>query len=322
MNVARSKASTIVGAPELSVVIPCRNEEANAEAIAKAVIHELEPLAISFEIIFIDNESDDRTVPIIRQMCADDSRIKLIVNTRNFGQLRSPTHGIFAARGRAVVGMCADFQDPPELLPKFIERWRAGIDIVLGVRENEHSGMILRVTRSISYTLAARFGDHPIIPNATGFGLYSRRVVDTIKAMNEPEPFFRGMLVETGFPLETIPYKRPPRANGKSNNNFFALLDFAVAGLTGSSKGLLRIPIYVGVLGAVFTVVMLIGGISAFFLGRPIAGWFIAMVIQAQFAMLFGFLGLLGDHIRMISDRTRNTPLVIEKERVNFPEGE
>ncbi|PVX30152.1 glycosyltransferase family 2 protein [Sphingomonas pokkalii] len=305
--------------PDLSVVIPCRNEEANAEAIGAAVIAQLEPLDITFDIIFIDNESTDATVSIIRAMCARDHRIKLIVNTRNFGQMRSPTHGIFEATGRAVVGMCADFQDPPELLPRFVERWRAGIDIVLGVRENERSGAILRATRSLSYALAARFGDHPIIPNATGFGLYSRRVVDTIKAIHEPEPFFRGMLVETGYPLETIPYARPPRARGKSNNNFMALLDFAVAGLTGSSKGLLRVPIYIGVLGGIFTMLMFLGGIAAFFLGRPIAGWFIAMVIQAQFAMLFGFLGLLGDHVRMISDRTRKTPLVIEKERINFP---
>lgn len=305
--------------PDLSVVIPCRNEEDNAEAIAAAVIAELEPLGVSFDIMFIDNESQDRTVEIIRGMCSRDARIKLIVNTRNFGQMRSPTHGIFAARGRAVVGMCADFQDPPTLLPRFVERWRAGTPIVLGVREAEESGFILSLTRRLSYLLAKSFGDYPIIPNATGFGLYDRKVVDAIKAMNEPEPFFRGMLVETGFLLETITYSRPQRARGKSNNNFFALLDFAVAGLTASSKRLLRVPLYIGVLGAFVTLLMGIGGVLAFFLDRPIAGWLIAMVIQAQFAMLFGFLGLMGDHIRLISDRTRKTPLVIERERVNFP---
>lgn len=305
--------------PDVSVVIPCRNEEGNAEAIASAVIAELEPLGIAFDIIFIDNESTDRTVEIIRSMCARDPRIRLIVNTRNFGQMRSPTHGIFVATGRAVIGMCADFQDPPALLPRFIERWRAGVDIILGVRESEKSGLILDTTRKLSYSLARSFGDHAIIPNATGFGLYDRKVVDAIRAMNEPEPFFRGMLVETGFPLETITYKRPQRTRGKSNNNFFALLDFAVGGLTASSKRLLRVPLYLGVLGAIATLVMAIGGVVAFFLDRPIAGWFIAMVLQAQFALLFGFLGLMGDHIRLISERTRRTPLVLERERVNFP---
>lgn len=307
--------------PDISVVIPCRNEEANAEAIAAAVIAELEPLDLRFDIIFIDNESADRTVEIVRAMCTRDPRIRLIVNTRNFGQMRSPTHGIFVARGRAVIGMCADFQDPPALLPRFVDRWRAGVSIVLGVRETERSGVILGATRKLSYMLARHFGDHAIIPDATGFGLYDRKVVDAIRAMNEPEPFFRGMLVETGFPLETIQYARPPRARGKSNNNFFALLDFAVAGLTASSKKLLRVPLYVGVLGAVATLVMLAGGILAFVLDRPIAGWFIAMVIQAQFALLFGFIGLMGDHVRLISERTRKTPLVIERERTNFPPG-
>jgi len=163
--------------------------------------------------------------------------------------------------------------------------------------------------------------DHAIIPNATGFGLYDRKVVDAISALNEPEPFFRGMLVETGFPLQTITYHRPQRERGKSNNNFLALLDFAVGGLTASSKRLLRVPLYIGVFGAIATLVMLIGGIAAFFLDRPIAGWFIAMVLQAQFALLFGFVGLMGDHIRLISERTRKTPLVLERERVNFPVG-
>jgi glycosyltransferase involved in cell wall biosynthesis len=305
--------------PDVSVVIPCRNEEGNAEAIAAAVIAELEPTGVSFDIIFIDNESTDRTVEIIRAMCLRDPRIRLIVNTRNFGQMRSPTHGIFVARGRAVIGMCADFQDPPALLPRFIERWREGVDIVLGVRETEKSGVILGAIRGLSYTMARNFGDHAIIPNATGFGLYDRRVVEAIKSMNEPEPFFRGMLVETGYSLETITYARPLRVRGKSNNNFLALLDFAVAGLTASSKRLLRVPLYIGVFGALATVIMGLCGVAAFFLGRPIAGWFIAMVLQAQFAMLFGFLGLMGDHIRLISERTRRTPLVLERERVNFP---
>ena len=305
---------------EISVVIPCRNEEANAKAIARAIIAELEPLCISFDIIFIDNQSSDKTVEVIRQMCAEDQRVRLIVNTRNFGQMRSPTHGIFAAKGRAVIGMCADFQDPPSLIPQFIERWRAGADIVLALRQSERSGVILGLMRRLSYALAMRFGDHAIIPNATGFGLYDSKVIDTLRALNEPEPFFRGMLVETGYSLETICYVRPLRAHGKSNNNFFALLDFAVGGLTASSKRLLRVPLYIGVLGGVAMLLMAIGGMLAFLTDRPIAGWFIAMVIQAQFALMFGFMGMMGDHIRLISERTRRTPLVIERERVNFPD--
>ena len=304
--------------PDVSVVIPCRNEEANAKSIAVAVVAELEPLGHTFEIVFIDNSSTDRTVEIIREMCAQDSRIRLIVNTRNFGQLRSPTHAIFAATGEAVIGMCADFQDPPNLIPQFIAQWKAGADIVLGIREEEKSGMVLGAARRISYALAHKFGDYPIIPNATGFGLYDRRVVDTLKALDEPEPFFRGMLVETGYHIETILYPRPPRHGGKTNNNFFTLLDFAISGLTASSKRLLRVPLYFCVLGLLITAMMLLGAVLAYAFGREISPWLIGAVIQAQFSLLFGFLGLMGEHIRLISDRTRKTPLVIEKERINF----
>lgn len=305
---------------DVSVVIPCYNEEMNAGPIAQAVIEQLEPLGLSFDIIFIDNNSTDNTVAIIKAMCQRDPRIRLIANTRNFGQMRSPTHGIYAARGRAVIGMCADFQDSPELLPHFVRRWQDGVDIVLGVRETEDSGIMLTAIRALSYWLAKNFGDFQTIPNATGFGLYSRRVVDAIKALNEPEPFYRGLLVETGFPLETINYVRPARVRGKSKNNFFTLLDFAIAGLTGSSKRLLRAPLYLSVLGALVSLLMLVGAGIAFFTGRPIAGWLIGMVLQAQFALIFGFMGLMGDHIRQISERTRGTPLVLERERVNFPD--
>ena len=306
--------------PDISVVIPCYNEEENAAAICAAAIAQLEPLGVSFEIIFIDNDSRDRTVEIVRAICACDPRVRLIVNTRNFGQMRSPTHAIYQTSGRAVIGLCADFQDPPEMIPQFIERWRAGVDIVLGVRAAEAKvGIIHRRLRAVSYWLANKFGDYPVISNATGFGLYDARVVDATRQLAEPEPFFRGMLVETGFRVETIPYVRPPRAGGESKNDFFALLEFAISSLAGASKRLLRVPMYIGAVAGLMTLLMLIGGIVAFFLGRPIAGWFIAAVIQAQFALLFGFLGLLGDNVRIISERTRRTPLVIERERINFP---
>ena len=306
---------------DLSVVIPCYNEEANAAPICAAVIATLEPLELTFEILFIDNASTDATVDIIKQICARDPRVRLIVNTRNYGQMRSPTHAVYQASGRAVIGMCADFQDPPELLPQFIARWQAGADIVLALRRGEaKNGPVLRIVRAVSYWLARNFSDYPILPDATGFGLYDARVVQAVSRLSEPEPFFRGMLIETGYRLETIPFVRPARAAGKSKNNFAALLDFAMSTLAGSSKRLLRLPIYIGVFGALMTLITLIGGIVAFFLGKPIAGWFIASVVQAELALLFGFLGLLGDNVRIISERTRGTPLVLERERINFPE--
>lgn len=305
-------------APDFSIVIPCRNEEANAAAMAEAILQQMQIVGGSFELIFIDNCSSDRTVEIIRGLCAQDSRIKLIVNTRDFGQMCSPTHGIFQARGRAIINLCADFQDPPEMIPQFVEQWRKGAYIVLGVRETERSGAMLTAFRKLSYSLQRRFGDYPIIPNATGFGLYDARVVRSIKRLNEPEPFFRGMLVETGFPIVTIPFKRPERAGGQSNNNFFKLLDFALNGLAGSSKGLLRAPLYVAFLSGVLTMFGLLGALVAAFAGWSIQLWLLASAIQGQFTLLFLFLGLIGVQVRQISDRTRGTPLVIERERINF----
>ena len=307
--------------PDVSVVIPCLNEEENAPAIAAAVTGVLEQAGVTFDIIFIDNCSSDRTVEVIREMCRNDPRIRLIANTRNFGQMRSPTHGIFAARGRAVIGMCADFQDPPELLATFVERWRSGTDIVLGVRETEATSWLLGVAREFSYSFARKVGDYPIIRNATGFGLYDRRVVDAIKAIREPEPFFRGMLVETGFKIESYPYSRPLRRRGKSNNNFFTLLDFALSGLTSSSKKLLRAPFFIGAVAGVGTGLCAIGLVVGLLLGHSAWGWLVAVAAQGQFALLFVFLGLIGDQLRMVSERTREVPLVFERERVNFPEG-
>lgn len=305
--------------PEISVVIPCYNEEENAEAIIAAAIRELEGVGVTnFEIVLIDNASTDRTVEVIRQCCICDSRVKLIVNSRNFGQLRSPAHAIFQTSGRAVIGLAADFQDPPELIPQLIAGWREGYDIVLGVRQEEKVGIRLQLTRALSYWLAAKFSDYALIPQATGFGLYTRRVVDYTRSLAEPDPLFRGMLVESGFPIKTIGYHRPERAAGESKNNFFGLLSFALSAFAGSSKRLLRVPLYIGAFGMLMAGLMLLGGLIAFFAGRPIAGWLIGAVVQFEFALLFGLIGVIGENLRMVSERTRRTPLVVEKERINF----
>ena len=308
--------------PELSVVIPCFNEEENAAAIGAAVVAQMDKVSSDYEIIFIDNGSSDRTVEIIRALCAANPRIRLIVNTRNFGQLRSPTHALFEASGRAVIGIVADFQDPPEMIPQFVERWRAGADIVLATSQTKKMSPVFASIRRLSYGLQRKFGDYPIIPNATGFGLYDRKVVRAIAALNEPEPFFRGLLVETGYRIETIPFKRPPRAAGKSKNGFLALLDFALSALAGSSKGLLRVPLYVSFFIFLATLFTLGGALYSMIVGANPRMWLFAALLEFQFGLLFLFLGLLGVQVRMISDRTRGTPLVIERERVNFPTGE
>ena len=306
------------GPIDISVAVPCLNEEVNAQPIAAAIGDALTRVGVTYEIIFIDNGSTDRTVPLIKDLCAADHRVKLIVNNRNYGQMRSPTHAIYQATGRAVIGMCADFQDPPEMLGQFVERWRSGVQIVLGVRESERSSLVTRVIRALGYGFLHRFADYAVIPGATGFGLYDRKVVDALSQWREPEPFFRGMLVESGFSLETIAYHRPERAGGRSKNNFATILSFGLSALASSSKELLRLPFYVAGAAGILSMLTLIGAIVSFFVGRGGSALLLATLIQANFAIVFGFLGLIGEQVRLVSERVRNTPLVIEKERVNF----
>ncbi|WP_341712394.1 glycosyltransferase family 2 protein [Erythrobacter sp.] len=309
----------LVSSPEISICIACRNEEENAQAIAAAVIDAMESVDAVFDIIFIDNESTDRTVQIIKQICRNDPRVKLIVNTRNFGQMRSPTHAIYEAGGNAVISMCADFQDAPTLLPEFVRRWRNGTPIVLGIRNSEKNSFLLRTVRGLAYAMHRRFGDYPVIPNATGFGIYDRKVVEAMRRLNEPEPFVRGMLVETGFEIFQIPYDRPVRSRGKSNNNFLTLLDFALNGLAGSSKGLLRAPLYVAFLFGLLTLFCLFGALLSPLWDGSVQLWLFAAMLEGQFTLMFLFFGLLGVQVGLIAERTRNQPLVLEKERINFP---
>jgi glycosyltransferase involved in cell wall biosynthesis len=309
---------TSSGRPAVSAAIPCLNEAENAAAIAAAVAAQFAALGLAYEIIFIDNGSTDATVPIIKGLCERDPRIRLIVNTRNFGQMRSPTHAIYQASGDAVIGISADFQDPPELIGELIARWRAGAMIVLGVRQSENAPWLLRAIRAVGYGFFERFGDYPVIRDATGFGLYDRRVLDCVRAWRDPEPFFRGMLVESGFPLETVPYHRPERAGGVSKNNLLSLFSFALSGLAGSSKRLLRLPIYFSLVVSLTAALTVLWAIAVAFTGVPpwtLLGWALG---QEAFAIICFFLGLIGEQVRLISEMARNTPLVVERERVNF----
>lgn len=305
---------------ELSFAIPCYNEEANVRAMYEAVTVEAERHVASHEIIFIDNGSTDATRAILRELCAQDGRVRAIFNTRNYGQMRSPTYAIYQAEGAAVIGLCCDFQDPPALIGEMVRQWRAGAQIVLGQRRSEKSSMPLRITRTLGYGFMARFADYRVIPGVTGFGLYDREVVDMLASWNEPEPFLRGMAVESGYRLVVLPFDRPQRAAGETKNNLGTLMSFALSGLAGSAKALLRAPlplsVGVGLLTAMLFVAVLVGwaltGLSTLL---------VLLTVQSGiFAVLLLILGLIGDQVRLIVERLRNMPLVIEAERVNFPE--
>lgn len=312
----RGGQSTMI---ELSFVIPCYNEEANVVAMHEAVTAEAEKHASSHEIIFIDNCSTDRTRELLRELTARDARVRAIFNNRNYGQMRSPTYAIYQAEGAAVIAMCCDFQDPPALIPEMIAQWRAGAQIVLGKRRSEKASLVLSMARKAGYTLFNRFGDYPLIPGATGFGLFDRKVVDMLASWNEPEPFFRGMVIESGYRLAVIPYDRPQRANGKSSNNYGALLNFALSGVGGSAKGLLRLQLIFAIYLCIFAFALGIVTLLRFLTHGYSPALLILTFVLGLFAILLLCLGLIGDQVRLLVERSRNVPLVIEDERLNFP---
>ena len=304
--------------PEISVVVPTFNEEGNVEPIASAIIAELSSLNVSWELIFIDNQSSDRTVDAVKRLAASDDRIKLICNQRNFGQMRSPTHGIYQASGCAVISLCADFQDPPAMIPAFVEAWRRGDKIVLGQRKSESVGFGSFFARKLGYFFANNFFDYPIITDVTGFGLYDRAVIASLSALNEPEPLFRGMLVELGVPIRLIPYERPERRRGFSKNNFLTLYDFSLSSLASSGKRLLRVPVALGIGSLSLSAAAFLWALGSWALGRAISWPLMLGLIQLNFGILFLFMGLIGDQVRLNAERLRGTPLVREVERVNF----
>jgi len=308
----------MVTAVEISVVIPCFNEAANVALIADAVTEELEHITKDYEIIFIDNCSTDNTVELIKIICARDARVRLIANNRNYGQMRSPTYAIYQASGKAIIGICADFQDPPHLIGDFVKSWKAGSKIVLGVKRSEQASLFIRVLRNIGYAFFETFGDYRVIPGATGFGLYDREVVECLKQWRDPEPFFRGMLVESGFSLELIPYDRPSRVRGTSSNNLISLISFAVSGLGSSSKALLRLPLYLSFVIIGISFLTIVASIVAIFLRKDVLGYFLIAMAELAFGLVFFFIGLLGEQVRLIAGMVRNAPLVVERERVNF----
>lgn len=306
---------------ELSIVIPCFNEEANVEAMHRAVSAAAQAHSSSHEIIFIDNDSTDGTRALLRQICAGDDRVRAIFNNRNYGQMRSPTHAIFQAEGQAVIGMCCDFQDSPELIGPMVAQWRAGAQVVMAQRRREEGSLVLGLARRGFYAFFRRFGDYPVIEGATGFGLFDREVVDMLASWNEPEPFFRGMVIESGYRLAVIPYDRPARSAGQSTNNFWTLINFALSAVGGSAKSLLRLQLVLAIYLSLLAVVLGVAAVIRFVVMGYSPLLLTLTVMFGLFSILLLCLALIGDQVRLLAERLRNVPLVIEEERVNFPAG-
>lgn len=307
---------------KISVVTPCYNEEGNVAELYRQVKEVFAQLPnYQYEHIFIDNASTDNTVSILKQIADADPKVKLIINSRNFGHIRSPYHGLLQARGDAVIFIVSDLQDPPQLIPQFIEQWEKGYKVVIGVKPKSQESKLMFWIRRLGYHWIGRIADVKLIKNFTGFGLYDKEVITILRSYDDPYPYFRGMIADIGFDIAEIPYNQPRRKYGKTKNNFYTLYDIGMLGITSYSKIPLRLAVMAGfflaALSLAISVVFFI--LKLIYWDRFSAG--IAPVIISLFffssVQLF-FIGLLGEYVASINTRVMKRPLVVEKERVNF----
>jgi len=309
--------------PLLTILTPCYNEEGNVREVYQQVKDVMAAVqGWDYDHLFIDNASTDKTVDILRELAAADKRVKVIVNTRNFGQVRSPYHAFLQARGDAIIGVVADLQDPPELIPEFIRKWQEGYKVVIGVKQGSHESWIASRTRKFYYWLVAKLSsDVELVHNFTGFGLYDREVVEQFRRTEEQYPYFRGLVSDFGYEYAVIGYVQPARTRGKTKNNFFSLYDMAMLGVTNHSKVPLRLASMAG-----FAISVLSLLVAIVYLVAKLLFWdqlqlgLAPLLIGIYFfgAVQLFFIGMLGEYIGAIHTQVQKRPLVVERERINF----
>lgn len=306
----------------ISIVTPCFNEEANIEEIHKQVKAVFATMPnYRYEHVFIDNASTDNTVNLLKNLAEQDQHVKIIINSRNFGHIRSPYHAMLQTSGDATILIVADLQDPPELIKEFIQKWEQGYKIVVGVKPESQESKLMFFIRRAYYNFVTKIADVKLIKNFTGFGLYDKEVITLLRSHKDPYPYFRGLIAEIGFDIAEIPYNQPRRTRGVTKNNFYTLYDIAMLGITSHSKVPLRLATMAGfslsILSFVLSLIFL--GLKLFFWERFNLG--VAPILIGLFffssVQLF-FIGLLGEYIASINTRVINRPLVVEKERINF----
>lgn len=308
---------------KISIVTACYNEEENIEELIFRVrlVMEDKLSDYAYEHIFIDNASEDGTVKLLKNEAEGDKRIKIIVNSRNFGHVRSPSYALLQAKGDAVISVVADLQDPPEMIPEFVKKWEEGNDLVLAIKsDSEEKGIMFKI-REAYYNLLFRLSEVPIFKNFTGFGLFDRKVIEALKRMNDPYPFFRGMLAEAGFKVYNLPYAQPMRARGLTKNNFYSLYDMGILGIISNSKVPLRLAIFTGAVAAFLSLFIgfIYGALKLIYWDEMSLGIAPLMILVSfMFSIMLFFIGIIGEYIGAIYTQVLNRPLVFIKERVNF----
>jgi glycosyltransferase involved in cell wall biosynthesis len=308
---------------KISILIPTYNEEENVEPLSKEIINIFNDKLsdYDYEIVFIDNCSSDKTRIILSGLCSNNEKIKAIFNAKNFGQFNSPYYGLCQTNGECTILMCADFQDPIDMIPKFIEQWENGYKLVCGIKTTSKESKILYFLRTCYYKSIKKMSDVEQIEHFTGFGLYDKSFIDVLRNLGDSTPFLRGIVAELGFQRKDIPYEQPKRRAGKTSNNFYRLYDAAMLSFTSYTKIGLRVASIGGfVLSGVSIIIALV------YLILKLVYWNMFPVGTAPIVIglfFFGsiqlfFIGLVGEYIMSINTRIMNRPLVIEEKRINF----
>jgi glycosyltransferase involved in cell wall biosynthesis len=306
----------------ISIMTPCFNEEANVLNLYNQVREVMATLArYPYEHIFIDNASTDNTVAVLRHIAAEDPNVKIIVNARNFGHIRSPMHAFLQARGDAVIAIVADLQDPPSMIADFIAAWEAGAYCVLGIKRTSEEHSLMFWLRKQYYRLADRLSSIRTIQNFTGFGLYDRKVVELVRSFDDPYPYFRGMIAEIGLPTVQLPYDQPARRFGITKNNWYTLYDIGMLGIINHSKVPLRLAVFAGFLGAALSFLIALG-----YLAAKLVFWYtftvgVAPMIIGLFflqSIMLVFLGVMGEYVGAIYTQLQHRPYAVELDRLNF----
>lgn len=306
----------------ISIVTPCYNEEENIREIYEQVKQVFDDIKdYTYEHIFIDNTSKDKTVAILREIAKNDKRVKVIINTRNFGHMRSPYHAMLQTKGDAVIPIVADLQEPPCLIKEFIKKWEEGYKVVMGIKKKSEESHIVFGLRNLYYRVLRWLSDVELVEQYTGFGLYDRKVVEILRSLNDPYPYLRGLIADIGFESAKIEYVQPIRKGGVTKNNFYTLFDMAMLGIVSYSKVPLRLATMLGfvlavinLLVAIFYFVYKIIFWESFSLG--LAPLVVGLFFFASVQLLF--IGIIGEYVGFVYTQVLKRPLVIEKERINF----
>ena len=306
---------------KISIVTPTYNEVSNIEKLCNEIKNQFTKIDCEYEHIVIDNSSNDGTIEKLRQLASSDKNLKVIINTKNFGHIKSPFHGLLQSSGDATILMASDFQDPIEMIPKYIEKWKEGKKIVLGEKIKSEENFIKFFFRKMFYKFLNFISDLKLTINTTGSGIFDRSVIEKLKKVQDPYPYFRGLISEIGYEISTIKFNQPIRLSGKTKNNFFTLYDIGMLGIVKHSRKPLRFMILIGfILGLIslaaglFYLIYKLLFWNSFSLGIApvVVGIFFVSSVQII------LLGLVGEYIGVILIHARNMPMVTEKERINF----